>query len=45
MRATSPVTYLAIFGSDFRQLEREHASAAGHIREKMAERLDGADAS
>ena len=41
--ATSPVTYLAIFGSDFRQLEREHPSAAERIREAMADRLDGAD--
>jgi CRP-like cAMP-binding protein len=41
--ATSPVTYLAIFGSDSRQLERELPSAAARIRQAMAQRLDGAD--
>jgi len=40
--ATSPVTYLAIFGSDFRELERELPTAAERIRQAMAERLDGA---
>ena len=37
------MTYLAIFGSDFRQLERELPSAAERIRRAMAQRLDGAD--
>lgn len=39
--ATSPVTYMAMFGSDFRQLEVECPSAAERIRQAMAERLDG----
>ena len=37
--ATSPVTYVVIFGSDFRQLERELPSTAQRIRQAMAQRL------
>ena len=39
--ATSPVTYVAMFGSDFRRLEAELPVAADRIRQAMAERLDG----
>jgi CRP-like cAMP-binding protein len=38
--ATSPVTYLTMFGSDFRQLEAEFPAAAERIREAMAQRTD-----
>ena len=38
--ATTRVTYLAIFGSDFRQFESELPSAAERIRQAMADRLE-----
>jgi CRP-like cAMP-binding protein len=38
--ATSPVTYLAMFGTDFRRLEAEVPVAAERIRRAMAERIE-----
>jgi voltage-gated potassium channel len=43
--ATSPVTFVAMFGADFRRLETELPVAAERIRQEMDERLDGRDAS
>jgi CRP-like cAMP-binding protein len=37
--ATSPLTYYAMFGSDFRQFEAEMPNAAEHIKAAIAERL------
>jgi CRP-like cAMP-binding protein len=39
--ATSPVTFVAMFGADFRRLEAEVPVAAERIRRAMDDRLDG----
>ena len=41
--ATTPLTYMAMFGTDFRQLETDAPAAAERIRQTMAERVERAE--